>query len=187
MERSSALVLAMVAIAGRGYGGSGVTVCVSRGGAATYTVAQAKIIAARMFDGIGIPIDWRQAGPKCPATAIAVNLTGETPQSLLPGAVAYARPYEGHARVFFDRVHERAVNFGGLEPYLLAHVLVHEITHVLQGVSVHSDRGVMKAVWDPEDYARMMRGGLEFVEEDVVLLRNSMETLAARQYNNSGS
>ena len=38
---------------------------------------------------------------------------------------------------------------------LLAHVLVHEITHVLEGVDRHTGQGVMKARWTEDDLALM--------------------------------
>jgi hypothetical protein len=42
-------------------------------------------------------------------------------------------------------------------PYLLGHVLAHEITHILQGVESHSASGVMKNKWDYRDYVEMQR------------------------------
>ena len=38
---------------------------------------------------------------------------------------------------------------------VLAHLLVHETTHVLQGINRHSDYGVMKGQWDERDFAKM--------------------------------
>ena len=70
--------------------------------------------------------------------------------------MAYTMPYrEGGARiyVFVDRV--AAMVPPGRIGTLLGHVLVHEITHGLQGVSRHSARGVMKAHWDTPDFRAM--------------------------------
>jgi hypothetical protein len=53
---------------------------------------------------------------------------------------------------------------------LLAHVMVHEIAHILQGVYRHSDNGVMKAVWTGQDYSQMRVGALPFAPEDVELI-----------------
>ena len=48
-----------------------------------------------------------------------------------PGAMAYARPYEGvHIVVLYDRMQKVQ---GRLRPVLLGHVLAHELTHVLLG------------------------------------------------------
>ena len=61
-----------------------------------------------------------------------IRITSDTPASRIAGGLAFALPYEGvHIQIFYDRV--RAA-----EPLLpqvaLAHVLAHEITHVLQGI-----------------------------------------------------
>ena len=60
--------------------------------------------------------------------------------------LAYALPYEGtHIVILFDRVRKMQPNY---VPAVLAHVLVHEVTHILQGIQRHSESGVMKAHWD---------------------------------------
>jgi hypothetical protein len=65
-------------------------------------------------------------------------------------------------------------------PHLLAHVLVHEITHILQGVARHSETGIMKAHWTPVDYRQMLVHPLPFAPEDVQLLQLSMEHRSER-------
>jgi hypothetical protein len=57
----------------------------------------------------------------------------------------------------------------------LAHVLAHEITHMLQGTDRHSDSGIMKARWNSEDYFEMLRTPLSFTEADVQLIRRGLE------------
>jgi hypothetical protein len=95
-------------------------------------------------------------------------------------ALAFARPYEGSIVVFLDRVKELNRNEG---PSVLAHVLVHEITHVLEGVDRHSATGVMKAHWGYGDYVLLRRKPLPFAEEHVHLiyagLKASLATPAA--------
>jgi hypothetical protein len=85
--------------------------------------------------------------------------------------MAYTMPYrEGGARiyVFVDRV-AAMVPPSRIGP-LLGHVLVHEITHGLQGVSRHSPRGVMKAHWDTPDFRAMEVHPLPFDDQDVLLI-----------------
>jgi hypothetical protein len=53
--------------------------------------------------------------------------------------------------------------------------MVHEITHVLQGIARHSDSGVMKANWSGEEFQRMRYKSLPFTEEDVVLTHRGLE------------
>jgi hypothetical protein len=152
-----ATLLTVTAQAGEGtdsHAGRKVTVCMQ--GAITREVeAPATWVASRMFAAIGVTLDWRRGFSGCPSQAIMISLTDNTPTSLQPGVLAYALPYEGtHIRVFCDRItkdHSKA-----LVPHLMGHVLAHEITHILEGVSRHSAYGVMKARWVIEDYGQMV-------------------------------
>ena len=65
----------------------------------------------------------------------------------------------------------------------LAHVLVHEITHILQASDRHSDSGVMKARWIAQDYEAMARKPLRFTSEDLDLIHRGA---AARAPSNVG-
>jgi hypothetical protein len=131
----------------------------------------AQALAAKMFATIGIRLRWRIGEPPRTTTPSAqhifIELTTDTPANRLPGAMAYAKPYEGvYIRVFYDRIHSEVVP----RSVLLAHVLVHEITHVLQGVARHSDSGVMKAVWTYQDHLQMRKDPLPFTPHDVELI-----------------
>ena len=64
----------------------------------------------------------------------------------------------------------RRVRDPGLAPTLLAHVLVHEITHALEGVSRHAETGVMKARWTDKDYSAMAYKPLELTPVDVNMI-----------------
>ena len=57
---------------------------------------------------------------------------------------------------------------------LLAHVLVHELTHLLEGVPRHSASGIMKAHWDENDYSRMLLAPLPFAAEDIEMIWRGM-------------
>ena len=60
---------------------------------------------------------------------------------------------------------------------VLAHVMAHEITHVLEGIGRHSQTGVMRAHWRGGDYREMRSKPLPFAPEDVCLIH---EGLASR-------
>jgi len=151
-----------------------VTVCIK--GSAASGMSQA--IASKIFAGIGVTINWRgQRG--CPSQGILISLSDETPASLLPGALAYALPYEGvHIRLFYDRIAQYREPC--LVVNLLAHVLVHEITHILQVVSRHSHHGIMKARWEREDFDHMVSKPLAFTDEDIDLIHRGLAARAAR-------
>jgi hypothetical protein len=125
-------------------------------------------LAAEMFLSAGVRIRWYYGG-QLPAGAIAITLASQAPASLTPGTMALAFPYERvHVTLFLDRVLH--ANGFVLPPVLLAHVLVHEITHILQGIDRHSDSGVMKACWTAPDYEAMARKPLPFASDDVDLI-----------------
>ena len=64
-------------------------------------------------------------------------------------------------------------------PLLLSYVLVHEITHILQGIDGHSWVGIMKARWDDDDLFEMNRERLQFTPQDVSLIYRGLECRAA--------
>jgi len=91
-----------------------------------------------------------------------------------PRALAFAMPYEGvHIQVFMDRI-RRMVDSKRV-PVLLAYVLVHEITYMLQGINQHSASGIMKAKWDQEDFKTMCSELLTFSELDIELIQRGLE------------
>ena len=103
-----------------------------------------------MFARIGVAVDFRFRPRSCPQGALQIRFTTETPRHFIPGALAYALPYEGvHIPVFYDRIRDAVPP--PVVPYLLAHVLVHEIAHILEGAqpafSERCDEGALG--WRP--------------------------------------
>jgi hypothetical protein len=194
--RVQKLVVATVWMAGVAWPGLGeprpapdlrVPVCMDyRGGGDLRAPNLATAIASKMFRRIGVTLVWVVSGP-CPPDGIRISLTGNTPETLQPGALAYALPYEGtHIRVFRDRIW---ANQPALVPHLLAHVLVHEIIHILQGVNWHSGRGVMKVHWNRADISQMLWSELPIAQEDIDRVHAGMEKRAqlAAAHRNQGS
>jgi hypothetical protein len=60
-------------------------------------------------------------------------------------------------------------------------MLVHEITHILQGVSRHSDSGIMKARWEEDDYSHMDTKPLVFTKTHIVLIHQALNARASHQ------
>jgi len=148
-----------------------VTVCT--GGASSKEVVPAKGSAASIFRPIGIVVHW-QGLKKCPAGAIQIRFSGDTRPGSFPGALAYALPYEGtQVVVFLDRIQKSIED--SFTSALLAHVMVHEITHILQGVSRHSDSGMMKARWEAAEHLTMSWRPLPFTPDDVAMIRHGFE------------
>jgi hypothetical protein len=135
-------------------------------------------LVSAIFASIGVTIAWREAD-MCPVQlrAIRVRASYDPPGIRKFKTLAFAQPYEGTIVVFPNRVQELNRRGG---PSLLAHVLVHEITHVLEGISRHSATGIMKDRWDDNDYSEMRRKPLRFAQEDVNLIYDGLKARQAR-------
>jgi hypothetical protein len=141
-------------------------------------VMRAQAMATDMFREIGVQVRWRRGSSRAPAgddacvARLGVSLSPDARHAeASPDAYAYAIPLAGAGtciHVFMNRITE--IRDREFDAILLAHVLVHEITHVLQGISRHSADGVMKAHWDLRDYERMKSHSLLFTAEDVALI-----------------
>ncbi len=157
-----------------------VLVCLDRiAQASTSTTYLAQSEASKLLARAAVQLAWVH-GSRCQSgAAIQVHLTVQTPDNLMPGALAICQPAARHdIRVFYDRV--QSIVSPAHEPHLLAYVLVHEIVHILEGEARHSPTGIMKAQWTPEDYAAIAAGKLTFAPEDIELVRNGMIDRQAR-------
>jgi len=139
------------------------------------TIQRAEALASRMFAGADVRIAWHGiacSGWKGRNHVIIIQLELDTPAAYHRGALGYSLPYEGvHVSIFYNRI--RQMDQPNLEPVLLGHAMVHEMTHLLQGVNRHSATGVMKAHWDSGDYLEMKRHILALTPEDIQMIRNA--------------
>jgi hypothetical protein len=173
-------ILAMVAMMAVGMSARAewkVAVYVDNDAAPGRVLLGAMATAGRMFSSAGVKLDWRGHAPdggRLPVGAVAIGLAPRTPAGFMPGALAFARPYDGvHITVFYDRVQHVAPRPAPAAA-LLAHVLVHEIAHILQGIDRHSESGVMKARWTGPDYTGMAWKPLPFTPEDIDLIHRGL-------------
>jgi len=151
-----------------------VLVCLDRiaqaGTSATY-LAQSE--TSKLLARAGVHVEWVHGSACQNNAAIQVHLTIQTPDNLMPGALAFCQPAASDSiRVLYDRV--EAMVSPAHEPQLLAYVLAHEIVHILEGTGRHSETGIMKAQWTPEDYSDIASGKLTFASEDVELVRGGL-------------
>lgn len=157
-------------------GSRSITICLSYNLEPKVEVASALGIASKMFAEIGIQLNGHSGQQYCKNTAertIVVNLSSQTPATRHPGALAYALPFEGqHIEIFYDRTVRLGLS-PSLTARLLAYVLVHEITHLLQRLDHHSSDGIMKPHWKTEEFLGK-RSRLTFTEDDVDLIYTGM-------------
>jgi hypothetical protein len=140
----------------------------------------AESMASGMLKKVGVGLQWRNSERACQSAgpgAIVVKLLPHAASNAGRVALAYAYYREGvHIEVFLDRI---STFPSDLQTLLLAHVLVHEITHILQGISRHSATGMMKAQWDSDDYYEMRSHPLRFTPEDIRLIHAGLAARAA--------
>jgi len=183
----SALARASAAGENQQDGKSSVTVHILRNAEVPIpTLFRAEAVAREMFAKAGVNLNLQTRKPKLDAVEerIVVDITSRGPKFLHRAALAYAAEFEGvHITVFYDRVKDAAcgsaTEFVGpcarsSLPMLLAHVLVHEITHILEGIDRHSREGVMKAHWTTGDIAGMARKPLPFDRSDIELIHSGV-------------
>jgi hypothetical protein len=143
-------------------------------------IGNAEVLASQMFISAGVKLDWRDRPSPCRGldNAIEIDLVNSAPKNASPTARASANVSDDiHITVFLDRI---PTDGHGLHTMALAHVLVHEITHIIQGVPRHSETGVMKARWTLGDYDEMRHRPLAFAPEDLELIRLGLAARAIR-------
>jgi hypothetical protein len=136
-------------------------------------VSWAQNTASQIFAEAGVRVKWQLGEPRRgePYLPIIINLTSDTPKTLAPGALACAQVYEGvHIKVFWDRVQNTVRGANPAATFLLAHVMAHEIAHVLERVNRHSETGLMKASWTQTEIEQMSVRPLLLAPEDVQLI-----------------
>jgi hypothetical protein len=123
----------------------------------------------------GVRIHWKLGEPKGAESnqPILIEILSDVPERFHADALAYAQSFGGvHIQVFYERLESRSS--ARETSILLAHVLVHEITHLLEGTNHHSKQGVMKARWTLDDLARMSWEPLPFDPEDIRLIHRGL-------------
>jgi hypothetical protein len=150
-------------------------------------VRAARATVSRMFARVGFRLAWLDGKPSS-AEALAspvviyVRFVRQPMDDVSSGALAYALPFGEGAKtitILWGRIRQIA----GTRPrerHILAHVLAHEIGHVLRGTNGHAQTGVMKAYWNEQDLDAMEKGPLEFTSTDVELIREGLNHMKAR-------
>lgn len=146
----------------------------------------ASLKATAIFREIGVNIRMRAGRPLrslrhgC-GNPIVIEFDLASGYTGSPTALAYAVLSKESGvciHVLLDRIVrlDRKPDFANV---LLAHVMVHEITHVLEQIDRHSAEGMMKAVWSSQDYQLMKCQSLPIAPEDVDLILKGLSSRLA--------
>jgi hypothetical protein len=141
----------------------------------------------RMYARLGVRIDWR-IGNAARGTAsgspvtIQMRYANDNERHLPLDSLAFSLPFgDGNTAVtvMYNRI-QRVADRSGREQVILAHVLAHEIGHILQRSDRHVGTGVMKAHWNNQDLRAMEKRPLEFTPEDIHLIVLGLAELKVR-------
>jgi hypothetical protein len=138
-------------------------------------LAQAQETAARVYAGVDVKLRWRSQA----ATEIWMQFDTDVAPEVHPGAMGYAMPY-GKTGTRIHILVDRVLRAGsqGSAGVLLGHVMAHELGHVLEGISRHSESGLMKARWDDHDLDEMLTGPLSISADDADLIKIGVVRIA---------
>ncbi|MCU1237918.1 MAG: hypothetical protein JWP63_5885 [Candidatus Solibacter sp.] len=152
-------------------------VCLER---STQELIEASLGVSRLFKSINVNVKWLDPlACKDTPGVIYIVLCYDSPKDQDPRSLGYALPYDG-TRIVILMDHLRASARFGPERNRLTYVLVHEITHLLQGISRHSQTGIMKAHWTRSDQYDISMGTLRFATEDMELIHYGMAARLAK-------
>jgi hypothetical protein len=121
---------------------------------------------ARIFADAGLGIEWTETGPRFTVQIVASAL-GYAPASSSVMGVALRKPDSATAQIFFKQVQDFARAYHVEVSTLLAHVIAHEIGHLLLPRTPHSATGLMKADWDRALLREAAAGSLTFTDEQI--------------------
>lgn len=116
------------------------------------------------------------AGKRSISLRIAANAPPDNDRKEVGFSLPFA-PAGVNVVVYFDRVLQLSGRTGVPLPILLAHVIAHEIGHVLLKTEKHTSSDLMTDTWRSPQFARMRHRGLLFSRSQSIQIR---DLLAAR-------
>jgi hypothetical protein len=188
MQVAGIVVLAGLNVhAARDHRPADVTVYVEGDGAPPSVDYGARATVTWMYARIGVRLAWREGAVAASAASgspvsIQVRFARDSPNGTTSYALAFALPFADGTtviNVMYQRV-RMVAGRSAREQAILAHVLAHEIGHVLQVTNQHAQTGVMKTNWNGRDYDAMEKKPLEFTHDDIDLIVWGLTTRRAQ-------
>jgi hypothetical protein len=126
----------------------------------------------RIFADAGLAVRWTETSPRVTVNIVAQVLGYDRRASGVMG-VAQRTPNGYIAQIFFRQVQEFALTYDVDLGTVLAHVIAHEIGHLLLPANAHSPTGVMQPYWDRALVRDAVQGVLTFTEAQAARIRAS--------------
>jgi len=137
-----------------------------------YVLDQSKEEVARIFAVAGLAVQWTETEPRITVTLLPQVLGYATASSPVMG-VARRSAAGSTVQVFFRQVQDFARAYDIGLGTMLAHVIAHEVGHLLLPTNAHSHAGLMQPAWDKALVRDARRGSLTFTEAQAATIRAS--------------
>jgi hypothetical protein len=153
-------------------------------GAPALVVHQAQDEVTRVYEEIGVPLEWTDSAAPDASYQPAIRVvllpyeTGDLRRSEKAVMGAAMRTAEGNAvaYVYYRRVLAEADRYEVSKGLVLACAIAHELGHLLLPVREHAPAGLMRACWSREEFHRAEQGQLKFLPEEVARIRAGLDT-----------
>jgi hypothetical protein len=130
----------------------------------------------RIYARAGLDVRWTETDSAAPALGLTVKIV---PYSLahshvapdVMGVALLTQTRGTMAYVFFKRVDDFARARHIELSRMLAHVMAHEVGHLLLPAGAHSHTGLMRGTWDRLQVRDAIRGELTFTGEQTQMIR----------------
>jgi hypothetical protein len=150
-----------------------------------FVFQKAQLVTTGIYDAIGVRVLWHSNGRRYPSgcagqplhRTILVTFRASDSTPVNDQALALSHPHlmTGPCiTLLMDRL-EAAIRLNPVSAYaLVGHVLAHELGHVLEGTTRHSDTGLMKERWLMNEVWKMKEHPLDFAPYDSALIRAAL-------------
>ena len=147
-----------------------------------FVLLQAQEGVSEIFAAAGVRVrveDVRKDPSKeCGTEALCIEAEiRDVPEGYRGTPLGIARPFahEGvQVEIFYPHVELVTSKHPLFAGRILAHILVHEITHVLTRVSEHSREGMLKAKWTESDFRAMGMENLPFERRTLLFMKATL-------------
>lgn len=137
----------------------------------------ARAQASAIYAKIGINLKWSHLS-ECVNDGIRIDVEPQAAADLSPKATASAYPFSKSPQritVYSDRVQALISGRELSAPFILGHILAHEIGHVLLRTDAHADAGLMKARWTNADMSAMSRAPVAIGEMHAKMMQENVD------------
>jgi hypothetical protein len=139
----------------------------------TDVLAEVRDELRAIYARAGIEVQWHnEPSDATPSRRLAVKIVPQsfgaaTAKPHVMGIAPGEQPGGTLVYVFYDRVEQFARAKRVLSSTMLAHVIAHELGHLLLPKGWHSRRGLMRGTWDLAQVSAAARGQLTFTREEI--------------------